>query len=60
MQSAEIKSLVETGNYRPSPALVAEAMLKRRGVRELLVMAPSSAAAAAQTRTAPSSGPRAA
>ena len=36
MQQERLKSLVETGNYRPKPALVAEAMLKRRGVRELL------------------------
>ena len=36
MQSAQLKSLVETGNYRPKPALIAEAMLRRRGVRELL------------------------
>ena len=36
MQQERLKSLVETGNYRPKPALIAEAMLKRRGVRELL------------------------
>jgi hypothetical protein len=36
MQSDRLKSLVETGNYRPKPALIAEAMLRRRGVRELL------------------------
>jgi hypothetical protein len=36
MQQERLKSLVETGNYRPKPALVAEAMLRRRGVRELL------------------------
>jgi hypothetical protein len=36
MQSERLKSLVETGNYRPKPALIAEAMLRRRGVRELL------------------------
>ena len=37
MQTERLKSLVETGDYRPEPALVAEAMLRRRGVRELLV-----------------------
>lgn len=37
MQADRLKSLVETGNYRPQPALIAEAMLRRRGVRELLV-----------------------
>jgi hypothetical protein len=36
MERERLKSLVETGNYRPKPALIAEAMLKRRGVRELL------------------------
>lgn len=36
MQTQELKSLVETGAYRPDPAQVATAMLSRRGVRELL------------------------
>jgi hypothetical protein len=36
MQPDRLKSLVETGNYRPQPALIAEAMLRRDGVRELL------------------------
>ena len=58
MQSTQLKSLVETGNYRPSPALIAEAMLKRRGVRELLVVEPTSIGAAVRTRPAPRSGPR--
>ncbi len=42
MQSEQLKSLVESGTYRPKPALIAEAMLRRRGVRELLVITPSS------------------
>ena len=46
MQSEQLKSLVETGNYRPKPALIAEAMLRRRGVRELLVTEPTSINAA--------------
>ena len=34
MQQEQLKSLVETGNYRPKPALVAEAMLQAaRGAR---------------------------
>lgn len=37
MQSQELKSLVESGHYKPDPARVAAAMLQRRGVRELLV-----------------------
>jgi hypothetical protein len=36
MQPRQLKSLVETGHYKPEPALIAEAMLERRGVRALL------------------------
>lgn len=36
MQRRQLKSLIETGHYKPEPALVAEAMLQRRGVRSLL------------------------
>jgi hypothetical protein len=36
MQPRQLKTLVETGHYKPEPSLVAEAMLQRRGVRELL------------------------
>jgi hypothetical protein len=36
MQQRQLKSLVESGNYRPEPALVACAMLRHRGVRTLL------------------------
>jgi hypothetical protein len=36
MPTEQLKSMIETGRYRPDPALVAEAMLSRRGVRELL------------------------
>jgi hypothetical protein len=36
MQPRQLKRLIETGHYRPEPVLVAEAMLQRRGVRELL------------------------
>lgn len=37
MQRRQLKSLIETGHYKPEPALVAEAMLQRRGVRTLLM-----------------------
>jgi hypothetical protein len=37
MEPQELKSLVETGSYKPDPAQVAMAMLSRRGVRELLI-----------------------
>ena len=36
MQPRQLKSLVETGHYKPEPSLIADAMLQRRGVRELL------------------------
>ena len=36
MQAEELKSLVESGHYKPDPSRVAAAMLRRRGVRELL------------------------
>jgi hypothetical protein len=37
MQPNELKSLVETGAYKPDPSEIAMAMLSRRGVRELLI-----------------------
>ncbi len=36
MEQRQLKSLVESGSYRPEPELVACAMLRRRGVRALL------------------------
>ncbi len=36
MQTQELKFLVESGAYKPDPAQIANAMLSRRGVRELL------------------------
>ena len=36
MQPRQLKSLVESGHYKPEPAQIADAMLQRRGVRELL------------------------
>ena len=36
MHAQELKSLVESGLYKPDPSLIASAMLSRRGVRELL------------------------
>jgi hypothetical protein len=60
MQSERLKSLVEAGNYRPHPALIAEAMLRRHGVRELLGDEPQQLSQAGRSREAPASGPRAA
>jgi hypothetical protein len=37
MQRDQLKGLIENGNYRPEPELIARAMLRRRGVRELLL-----------------------
>jgi hypothetical protein len=37
MQKRQLKRLIETGHYRPQPEQIAEAMLERRGVRELLI-----------------------
>jgi hypothetical protein len=36
MQPRQLKTLIESGHYRLDPALIAEAMLERRGVRFLL------------------------
>jgi hypothetical protein len=36
MQPRQLKALIESGHYKPEPAHVAEAMLQRRAVRELL------------------------
>jgi hypothetical protein len=44
MEHRHLKSLVESGNYRPEPELVARAMLRRRGVRVLLTGATLSSA----------------
>jgi hypothetical protein len=37
MQKPQLKRLIEAGHYQPEPAQVAQAMLRRRGVRELLI-----------------------
>ncbi len=60
MQSEQLKNLVESGTYRPKPALIAEAMLRRRGVRELLVIEPNSVTAAVRNRRGPAPGHQAA
>jgi hypothetical protein len=59
MQRRQLKRLIETGHYRPEPEQVAQAMLARRGVRELLTggIAVSSAG---RIQPAPASGRQAA
>ena len=44
MKATELKNLVETGTYKPDPSRIATAMLRRRGVRELLTGAYGGAA----------------
>jgi Anti-sigma-28 factor, FlgM len=36
MERREIKHAIESGSYRPEPELIAQAMLRRRGIRTLL------------------------
>ena len=49
MEQRELKSLVESGIYRPQPEAVACAMLRRRGVRALLTGTSLSPAGRIQT-----------
>jgi hypothetical protein len=49
MQQRQLKSLIEKGNYRPEPQLVATAMLRHRGMRALLGADSISAAGRIQT-----------
>ena len=60
MHQDRLKNLVETGGYRPHPALIAEAMLKRRGVRELLSNEVSRINPGGRTQSVRASDPRAA
>jgi len=55
MQQQQLKSMVESGLYKPDPSQVAAAMLQRRGVRELLTGISSSFSEAGQSRSAPES-----
>lgn len=60
MQSQELKSLVESGLYKPDPSEVAVAMLRRRGVRELLIAGGAKARRAGRTHASQAVPPRAA
>lgn len=53
MQRQELKSLVESGAYKPDPPRIADAMLRRRGVRELLTGAYVSSTGAGHAHGAP-------
>jgi hypothetical protein len=58
MSPRHLKSLVESGHYKPEPALVAEAMLQRRGVRELLMQTVADSDSAGRSRSASAGGRR--
>jgi hypothetical protein len=60
MEQQEIKSLVESGHYKPDPSRVAVAMLRRRGVRDLLIGANPALSQAGRIPPAPASPRRAA
>lgn len=63
MQPSQLKKLIDDGRYRPEPELVADAMLNRHGVRELLTGRVAEVSQTAADRTpaaAPEDRPRAA
>jgi hypothetical protein len=60
MEQQEIKSLVESGHYKPDPSRVAMAMLRRRSVRELLTADNPALSRAGRTPPGPESPRRAA
>ena len=60
MQPQELKSLVESGAYKPDPGEIAMAMLSRRGVRELLTGIHATAPQNGHSPDSPVARPRAA
>jgi hypothetical protein len=60
MQAQQLKSLVESGLYKPDPSQIAAAMLSRRGVRELLIAGQSIGGQGDRTHGSPAMPPRAA
>ena len=58
MSPRHIKSLVESGHYKPEPSLVAEAMLQRRGIRELLMETVAGSSSTGRSPSAHAGGPR--
>ncbi len=60
MQQEELKTLVESGHYKPDPSRVAVAMLQRRGVRELLIGGSAALSRAGRSPSPPESPRRAA
>ncbi len=60
MQTQELKSLVDSGTYKPDPAQIANAMLSRRGVSELLTGIHATAPQNGRSPRPPAIHPRAA
>jgi hypothetical protein len=60
MEAQQLKSLVESGHYKPDPSRVAVAMLRRRGVRELLTVGQSTLSQAGRSQSSSVGPPRAA
>ena len=60
MEPQELKTLVEAGAYKPDPAQIANAMLSRRGVRELLTGMQATASQNGRSPQPPAVHPRAA
>jgi len=58
MYAQQLKTMVKSGHYKPEPSLVADAMLSRRSVRELLTS--ESFMRAGRIPPAPEAGRRAA
>jgi hypothetical protein len=52
MSQRQLKTLVQSGHYKPDPELIAEAMLQRRGLRTLLGDGPVSEAGRIPSRRA--------
>ncbi len=60
MHPQELKSMVESGAYKPDPGEIAMAMLSRRGVRELLTGIHATAPQSGHSPDSPVVRPRAA
>ena len=60
MHPQELKLLVESGAYKPDPGEIANAMLSKRGVRELLTGIHATAPQNGRTPDSPVARPRAA
>jgi hypothetical protein len=55
MNGQQLKSLIESGHYSPQPERIAQAMLRRRAVRELLIGGGGAIRPAGRIQSAPAS-----